>query len=396
MFSNSTKTIQKNGQLGIVCNLVICRFTRTTTNLAHMDLKDQLKQLSERIERLKDNIHTEEAAKNAFVLPFLQAIGYDVFDPMEVIPEYTADIGLKKGEKVDYAILKNGQPIILIECKHLTEDLVVHSSQLLRYFHTSKAKFGILTNGIVYRFYTDLEAQNKMDTVPFLDINMLDLKENQIEEIKKFHKSYFDVDSIVTTANELKHLMALKNQLMAEFSNPSENFVTFFTKQVYNGRLTAKVLEQFTILVKKSFVQFINDLITDRLKSALKKETEPSEKPEDKSQFATIESATDKVVTTTEEMEAFFIVKSILRTRVSADRVFYRDFQSFFSILLDDTIRKTVCRLYLHNTKKMQIGIFDLQDKKEKYFDLVSLDDIYKYSELLIQALDIYKTDKKN
>ncbi|MFA5817378.1 MAG: type I restriction endonuclease [Bacteroidales bacterium] len=360
-----------------------------------MDLKDQLKQLSERIERLKDQIHTEEAAKNAFVLPFLQAIGYDIFNPGEVIPEYTADIGLKKGEKVDYAILKDGQPIILIECKHLTEELVVHSSQLLRYFHTSKAKFGILTNGIVYRFYTDLEAQNRMDTIPFLDVNMLDLKENQIEEIKKFHKSYFDIDNIITTANELKHLNALKNQFQSELSNPSESFVRFFTKMVYTGQVTARVLEQFTVLVNKSFNQFINDLITDRLKSALKKETDTAVKPEEKAQFETIEPQTDKVVTTTEEMEAFFIVKSILRTKISFDRVFYRDFQSFFSIILDDSIRKTICRLYLHNPAKKQIGIFD-QDKKEKWYDLTSLDDIYNYSEQILQTLDFYQANKKD
>lgn len=359
-----------------------------------MDLKDQLKQLSERIERLQNQIHTEEAAKNAFVLPFIQAIGYDVFNPLEVIPEYTADIGLKKGEKVDYAIMKDGQPIILIECKHLTEDLVVHSSQLLRYFHTSKAKFGILTNGIVYRFYTDLEAQNRMDTIPFLDINMLDMKENQIEEIKKFHKSYFDIDSIVTTANELKHLMALKNQFMIEFSNPTENFVTFFAKQVYTGRLTAKVTEQFTVLVKKSFNQFVNDLITDRLKSALKKETDTAEKHDEKPMTDTIEIQSDKINTTSEEFEAFFIIKSVLRTKIASERVFYRDFQSFFSILLDDSIRKTICRLYLNIPDKMQMGIFNLE-KKEVVYDLASLDGIYNYTEQLLQALDIYKTDKK-
>lgn len=134
-----------------------------------MDFKDQIKQLSERILKLKDNIQTEEATKNAFIMPFIQALGYDVFNPLEILPEYTCDIGIKKGEKIDYAVLKDEQPIILIECKHCDQNLSLHDGQLLRYFHVSKAKFGILTNGINYRFYTDLVDANKMDEKPFFE-----------------------------------------------------------------------------------------------------------------------------------------------------------------------------------------------------------------------------------
>ena len=128
-----------------------------------MDFKDQIKQLSDRVVKLKENIQTEEATKTAFIMPMIQALGYDVFDPTEVVPEYTCDIGIKKGEKIDYAIHKDGQPIILIECKHWKEDLSSHNGQLFRYFHVSNARFGILTNGIIYRFYTDLVEKNKMD-----------------------------------------------------------------------------------------------------------------------------------------------------------------------------------------------------------------------------------------
>ena len=121
-----------------------------------MDFKDTIKQLADRIEKLKDNIQTEEATKNAFIMPFINALGYDVFNPLEVLPEMTCDIGTKKGEKIDYAIMKDDQPILLIECKHWKQDLNLHDNQLLRYFNVSKAKFGLLTNGIIYRFYTCL------------------------------------------------------------------------------------------------------------------------------------------------------------------------------------------------------------------------------------------------
>ena len=209
-----------------------------------MDFKDEIKQFGDRVEKLKSQIHTEEATKNAFIMPFIMALGYDVFNPLEVVPEYVADIGIKKGEKVDYAILKDGQPTILVECKHWSENLDVHNSQLFRYFHTTKAKFGLLSNGIIFRFYTDLVEKNKMDEKPFLEFNVTDIKDNQIEELKKFHKSYFDIDNIVNTASELKYMSELKALINVEFQNPTDNFVRHFAKQIHSGVLTAKLMEQ--------------------------------------------------------------------------------------------------------------------------------------------------------
>ena len=114
-----------------------------------MDFKDDIKQLSERVPKLKDLAKTEEATKNAFIMPFIKTLGYDVFNPMEVVPEFIADIGIKKGEKIDYAIFKDGKPTILIECKHWEQNLNIHDVQLLRYFHVvPDAKFTIMTNGI--------------------------------------------------------------------------------------------------------------------------------------------------------------------------------------------------------------------------------------------------------
>lgn len=120
-----------------------------------MDLIDQLRELALRIAKIKDSIQTEEATKNAMVMPFIQILGYNVFDPLEVTPELIADVGTKKGEKVDYAILREGKPIILFECKKVGSDLNInHASQLFRYFHVTEARFGVLTNGITYHFFT--------------------------------------------------------------------------------------------------------------------------------------------------------------------------------------------------------------------------------------------------
>jgi hypothetical protein len=348
-----------------------------------MDFKDQIKQLGERVVKLKTQITTEEATKNAFIMPFIQALGYDIFNPLEVIPEFTADIGIKKGEKVDYAIMKDGHPIILIECKWWGENLDVHNSQLFRYFHTTKSKFGLLTNGIQFRFYTDLNELNKMDEKPFLEFDFTNMKEQVVAELKKFHKSYFDLSSIVNSASELKYSNEIKNIFSNEFNAPTPNFVKFFVSQVYPGKATEKIMVQFTDIVKRSLNQWISDSISDRLKSALEKEN-----VKDAEQLKAIEEQQkvddNKIETTEEEMEGYFIVKSILRSKVDSKRICFRDFQNFFSVLLDDTIRQTICRLYFNGEKKF-IAFID-ETKKETKFELESLDDIYKYSEQILQA----------
>lgn len=353
-----------------------------------MDFKDKIKSLGNRVKKLKDEVSTEEATKNAFIMPFIQALGYDVFNPSEVTPELVADIGLKKGEKIDYAILRDEKPIVLIECKwHGMPLNVNNASQLFRYFHTTTAKFSILTNGVEYRFYTDLVEKNKMDDKPFFVFDITNITDNQIEELKKFHKAYYEFDNIVNTAANLKYINELKALLHSEFDNPTPDFVKHFAKQVYPSIITAKVLEQFTSLVKKSFRQYLSEIITERLKTALSKEDADSRK-EEESIPVTKES---KVVTTDEELEAFMIVKTILRQKISADRVAYRDAQSYFAILLDDNNRKTICRLYL-GTKKY-IGIMDV-DKKESKKEISSLDDIFQYADALTETVGNYDNSK--
>jgi hypothetical protein len=352
-----------------------------------MDLKDLLKQIADRTKH-KENIQTEEATKNAFVMPFLQSLGYDVFNPLEVVPEFIADIGIKKGEKIDYAIFKDGHPTILVECKDWRQNLNVHDGQLLRYFHVSKAKFGLLTNGITYRFYSDLVAPNKMDEKPFLEFNITDIKDNQIEELKKFHKANFDAESIVNTASEMKYMNELKHLLHQELTEPSAEFVKYFAKQVYPSVVTAKVLDQFTELTKKSIQHYFSDLITERLKTALSKEDEKNKIENEISAEQNLEDIS-KINTTEEELEAFLIVKTILRQKVPATRVTYRDAQSYFAIFIDDNNRKAICRLYLNGGKKY-LGTLD-ENKKETKFEIGTLDEIFNYSEIILKTTELYE-----
>lgn len=348
-----------------------------------MDFIDQLRALSSRIASIKDLISTEEATKNAMVMPFIQILGYNVFDPTEVTPELVADVGTKKGEKVDYAILRESKPIILFECKKSGADLnISHASQLFRYFHVTAARFGVLTNGLIYKFFTDLEQPNKMDEKPFFEFNILDFKDLDVEELKKFAKASFDVGTILTTANDLKYMRAIQNRLSGWLTEPSEEFVRLVSSDLLAGkRFTPPVLEQFTTITKRAFEQLLGERINDRLKGAMTPEPPPAPK-----QAAPIIQTTDEreaqVVTSAEEIEGFHIVRSILRDVVAPRRIFIRDAQSYCAVLLDDNNRKPICRLRFNNAQKLYLGLFN-EKKEEVRQGLESLDDLYNFAEQL-------------
>jgi hypothetical protein len=355
-----------------------------------MNFKDTIIQLSERAEKLRHSLSTEEATKTSLVLPFIQALGYDIFNPMEVVPEFTCDVGTKKGEKVDYAVLKDGAPVILIECKHCDQDLEAHGNQLLRYFSVSKAKFGVLTNGLIYRFYTDLYAPNKMDETPFLEVDMLSPKDNQIDELKKFHKSCFDVEKILDSAEELRITGDVKAAIISEFQSPTPEFVKFLIKKFSKGVVTQKMIDWASPFVKKSFDQYVNDLVNETLASAIKSR-QKKEEPEIREELpegVVYMSDDGAVVTTQEELDGFNIVRAILYEIVDVSRITYRDAQSYFSVLFDDNNRKPVCRLYF-NGKKKYVATFD-REKKEKRNDINSLNDIYRLSDELKTTVKFY------
>lgn len=358
-----------------------------------MDFKDAIKQLGERVVKLKENIQTEEATKNAFIMPFINALGYDVFNPLEVIPEMTCDIGTKKGEKIDYAIIKDSEPIILIECKHWKQNLNLHDNQLLRYFNVSKAKFGVLTNGIVYRFYTDLKQANIMDEKPFLEVDITDIRDSQIEELKKFHKSYFDVNSIINSASELKYMGELKAIIKEEFANPSHDLVKLLASRVYDGAMRQVIIDQFAPLVKRSLNSHVSDIIAERLKGALSAEQQEEKKVEEQIEESVEQVEESRIITTEEEMESFMIVKSILRPVVDINRVVYRDTINYFGILLDDNNRKPICRMRFNSQTKKYLVTFDA-DKKEVKHEIKSLDDIYDYAEEIKAAIAMYDAEK--
>jgi hypothetical protein len=352
-----------------------------------MDFIEEIRLLSQRIEKQKEHIQTEEATKNAFIMPFIQTLGYNVFNIMEVCPEYTADYPGLKGKKVDYAILMENKPTIFIECKccHDALESPKHSSQLHAYFHVTEAKFGVLTNGIIYRFYTDIEKDNVMDDRPFFEFNFLEFNDASVNELKRFSKTGFNPDELSDAARDLLYTKGIKRIMAEQFTNPDDDFVKFFAKQVYSGKLTSNVVEKFAALTKKSLKDFINDRITDKIQSVIDS-SDVDTNGGDASSGGEIDPDPDPepsngIVTTEEEMQSYYIVKAIFGGIVDTARIKYKDTRSYFGINLDGKATKTICRvkIYEDGANQESIGSIDIlnEDNKQGYIAISSLDDIY-------------------
>lgn len=355
-----------------------------------MDFVEQLQALATKTEKLCSLLQTEEATKNALVMPFINILGYDIFDPTEVIPEFVADIGIKKGEKVDYAIKKDDKIIMLFECKHCGGDLNInHASQLFRYFSVTDARIAVLTNGLVYRFFTDLEAPNRMDEKPFFEFDMTELDDVAITELKKLTKQTFNIDEIVATAGELKYTRQIKKILAQQIDNPSDEFVKLAASNVFSGVLTPARREYFTGIVKRAFTQLVNERINDRLKSVMSGATSIEAEPIQPD----APRREDLIQTTAEELEGFYIVKSLLRDIVDPNRIVHRDTQSYMGILLDDNNRKPLARLHFNRSQKY-LGVFNEQRQEER-IPINNLDEIYQHAEKMRRVFAFYESESE-
>lgn len=347
-----------------------------------MSLYEDLQKLAERIESIKDSVKTEEATKHSFVMPFFQALGYDVFDPTMVVPEFTADVGTKKGEKVDYAIMHEGVPMIIVEVKKHTENLDRYSSQLFRYFGTTNGKFAMLTNGVEYRFYSDMDKANRLDDSPFLIVKLDKLNARDVKALEKFAKSQLSIDSIFEMANKRKYVLEVKDIFKNETKEPSDEFAKFFANKALPGtRLTQNIVDEFKGYVKSAFSEAISDMASDKINNIRAGLTVSTDEAEDEDM-----EDDNGIITTEEELQGFFIVKSILSEVCPLSKLFARDTKSYFGILFEDNNRKWVARLHF-NTVNKYLGIHEVEKQEEKYLLENGLEDIYLHKDKLISAI---------
>ncbi len=335
-------------------------------------LKQLLENFCTNIPQLKKIITTEEATKHSFIMPFLQMLGYNIFNPQEVVPEFTADIGIKKGEKVDYAILKDNKPIILIEVKKCCEKLENHSSQLVRYFNATEVKFAILTNGLEYKFYSDLDKDNIMDTKPFLSINLEKLADKDILEIEKFSKSLIDINNIIDLANSKKYIGDINELIANEFKNPSDEFIKFFISKVIDGRVTKNKIDEFKAYFDIAIKDFINSELTKKIEQVSNQ---------------VVEKKIEKVenIKNENEMESIYIVKAILANDIELNRVSYKQNKSCLTVFLDKDVKKWLCKIYF-NSNQIHLA-FQKNNNEDERVTIDKIEDIYKYKGKLKTAL---------
>jgi len=350
-----------------------------------MDLIDHLQTLSTRAEQLGPNLTNEEATKMALIAPFIQALGYDIFNPAEVMPEFRADLpGIKQGERVDYAILENSKPTILVEAKPFTANLKdAEMGQLSRYFHATEARIGILSNGRQFRFYSDLEKDNIMDQTPFAEVDLGDLKNAPIDQLKKLSKSLFDIEALLSIAEGLKIIRAVKKELKAELADPSDWLVKEMAARCHSAKnVNQRVKDQVKPLVVEAIKQVISDRINERLGAALQAEQVQHGVPVDEN----IEESDDGIVTTEEELTGLMVVRAICSSQIEPTRLTPKDTKNYFNVLLDSTRGKQLIRFKFDGNIK-RIEFFDGQEPKSVIVDGPS--GIYAFQERIRAYLTV-------
>jgi hypothetical protein len=348
-----------------------------------MSFKDNVAELAKRAISAQAIAQTEEATKNAIVMPFLRVLGFDVFDPSQVIPEYVADVGLKKGEKIDYAIQIGGRIEYLVEAKSVSVSLRdAQYSQLFRYFHTCDANIGLLTNGLNFWFFTDIDAPNKMDQAPFFKFDLLSYDDNDLRELEKFHKDNFKIETIRAAASSLKYLRAAMAFIETQWANPDDEFVRYVGRSFYESKMTTSVVESLKPIVKRAF----DDLFRQRARQKIDVAFDGAES--DAQLPVVAEEAENGIETTPEELQGFMIVRAIAAEVSPVSRIMSRDAQSYFAIIFDDNNRKPIIRLHFNGGSKF-VTIFDA-DKTATRHDISQIEDIFKLKEPIRAVVQSY------
>lgn len=343
-----------------------------------MSFKEDVADLAKRALSAQTIAQTEEATKNAVVMPFLRVLGFDVFDPAQVVPEFVADIGIKKGEKIDYAVKIGGKLEYLVEAKSISTNLRdAEYSQLFRYFNAADANIAILTNGLNFWFFTDLDASNKMDQSPFFKFDLLSYDDNDIKELEKFHKDHFSIENVQSAAASLKYLRGAMSYIEKQWASPDEDFTRFIAKEFYDGKLTATVVDTLKPIIKRAF----DDLFRQRAKQRIDVAFEGAEET-----LPTVDET--KVETTPDELRGFMIVQAIAAEVTSVTRIVIRDAQSYCAVLFDDNNRKPIIRLHFNGKSKF-VTIFNATKEGVRH-DIERVEDLFSLREPIRAVIQSY------
>lgn len=360
--------------------------------------KDDLLRLSAQVAERREHITNEEMTKHSLIIPFLQVLDYDVFNPLEIRPEYIADFGKKKGEKVDYAVFKNGIPIIFIEAKAVNESIQNHSAQLARYFNaTPEVRIAIITNGIEYRFFTDLDKNNIMDETSFHKFDITNITDSEIEILSNFRKDSFETEAIIKHAEELTYTTNLNKKLREIFKNPPDEFVRYLIKEFSDTKITSNVIERFRPIVKKSISQALLELVSQSLQNGNDSDINEQEYLQDGE-----EKPKKDIITTEEELNCFNTIKNILESsNLDVSEIDYKDTISYFGVhykhthnwfvrLSMGTNKTIIIRLPLQKAKEHEVP-FNIETAPKGHGEsiriaITSKEDLNKLKDIIIES----------
>lgn len=365
-----------------------------------MGLAEDLQRLVAQINERIPHVINEEMTKQTLIIPFLQVLGYDVFNPLEVKPEYLADFGKKKSEKVDYAIFKDNTPIIVIEAKSVQDDPKTYNSQLARYFNSlPQVRLAMLTNGRLYKFYTDLDTNNIMDENPFFTMDLTNLSESDISILETFRKDSFDTGILLELAEELTYTSNLNNKLKAIFRNPPDEFVRYLIRDFTDTKITTNVIERFRPIVKRAITETLLDMVSQ----GLFQEDARSHAENDNGNGgeASQKDSPRQVITTQEELKSFECIREILekngrdvsqlgcRDRVSYFVVYFKNLHGWFLRLnLDSSNKHIICKLPVGQVQPLCGGYKVEQVPNGSRVLISSCDDLKELTSFILACYD--------
>ncbi|WP_395046503.1 type I restriction enzyme HsdR N-terminal domain-containing protein [Flavobacterium sp.] len=319
------------------------------------------KQAVNQLKKLLDNFKINEAielcsneaqTRKFLIEPFFFMLNYE---SNNLIPEYNADFGDRISQKIDYAILLNKKDTILVEAKKYNSKLTdKEAGQLNGYFNNTKnSKIAILTNGIEYRFYSDVVEPNIIDSKPFFTFNITAYTETDLETLITFDKRYVNILQIVKSAQEIVFVESFETAFFKELIAPSKDLLKSIHKNMtFNTKFNEETQGKMINLINSSFLKCMYD----------------------KKVLLESMSNSQGVITTEAEVQAYHTIRTLLiqNKKIPNDRITYRDFKSFFNISVDDSTKKVICKLVFSDSK-MKVII----DNNE--YLLEHIDDLLKY-----------------
>lgn len=347
------------------------------------DFITRLKSHIEHVKKVGSHCTTEETTKQALILPLLDILGFNPYDPTKVLAEFAADFpGVKATERVDYALYCNGQPVMFIEAKPYIADLTNHAPQLSRYFNSSLGvTIGAITNGREWRFFTDLINTNVMDEKPFLVIDFTKAKPEDLTQLAEFKHDNFHAEKLRYFAEENQYIQQFKSVIKRSINDVDIDFVRYVAQQANIQRqLNTKFLENIQPFVKQAVQQAISDTVVKGLSSPTIITAQPVEhkiKEEIQEAPVAVEEPdyivhpdNEKIITTKEEQELLRIVTELF-PEIELDG---RDTESYYSVLFQNKTNRWLFRFDVNRKRPTIQFIVPIDDARRTEIERAGLE----------------------